>query len=90
LVLEGFKLSTKVLRKGGTFVSKVFRSSDYSSLIWVLNKFFGRVEACKPEASRNVSAEIFVVCLDYLHPDYIDERFFDAKYVFKDTEYAFS
>jgi len=54
--------------------------------MWVFNKFFTKVEATKPLASRFVSAEIFVVCLDYLAPEYIDEKLFDSKYVFKDTE----
>jgi AdoMet-dependent rRNA methyltransferase SPB1 len=34
--------------------------------------------------SRNVSAEIFVVCRDFLAPKYIDPKFLDPKHVFKD------
>jgi len=86
LVLAALKLAATVLRKGGTFVTKVFRSTDYNSLIWVLNKFFEKVEATKPAASRSQSAEIFIVCLRYIAPDYIDPKLFDSKFVFKDTE----
>lgn len=51
-----------------------------------MKKFFAKVEANKPLASRFTSAEIFVVCLDYIAPDIIDEQLFDPKIVFQDTE----
>ena len=86
LVLYSIKLAVEFLREGGWFISKVFRSVDYNSLIYVMRQLFNKVEATKPLASRSQAAEIFVICQGYKNPSFIDPKLLDPKYALKQIE----
>ncbi|KAJ6895029.1 AdoMet-dependent rRNA methyltransferase spb1 [Populus alba x Populus x berolinensis] len=86
LVIDSVRLATQFLAPKGTFVTKVFRSQDYSSVIYCLNQLFEKVEVDKPAASRSASAEIFVLGLRYKAPAKIDPRLLDVKHLFQGSD----
>lgn len=86
LVLAALKTATDHLVEGGSFCTKVYRSQDYNALVWVLQQLFEDVQAMKPNSSRSQSAEIFLVCMKYTAPKYIDPKLLDPNHVFKAVE----
>uniref|UniRef100_A0A8V0X3S8 Putative tRNA (cytidine(32)/guanosine(34)-2'-O)-methyltransferase n=1 Tax=Gallus gallus TaxID=9031 RepID=A0A8V0X3S8_CHICK len=68
LLLAALNITTHVLKKGGTFVAKIFRGKDSPLLYSQLRLFFTDVTCAKPRSSRNSSIEAFVVCRNYSPP----------------------
>jgi AdoMet-dependent rRNA methyltransferase SPB1 len=86
LAVHALRCATQHLKRGGAFVTKIYRSRDSASFQWVVNQLFKEVTVFKPKASRQQSAEIFYVCLEYLKPDKIDPRLLDPKHIFEFVE----
>ncbi|XP_076812382.1 tRNA (cytidine(32)/guanosine(34)-2'-O)-methyltransferase-like [Clavelina lepadiformis] len=69
LLLAALNITTHILKKGGTFVAKIFRGKDVTLLYSQLQLFFDSVTCAKPRSSRNSSIEAFMVCESYNPPD---------------------
>jgi 23S rRNA (uridine2552-2'-O)-methyltransferase len=68
LTRNALDLSRKILKKGGKAVFKVFQGDMLNELIVELKKEFKKVIITKPNASRQVSSEIYLICIDYKPP----------------------
>ena len=66
LTRTALKLSNKILKTGGNAVLKVFQGDMLNELIVELKKEFKKVIRTKPNASRQVSSEIYLICIGKL------------------------
>ena len=65
LTRNALRLSSIILKKRGKIVFKVFQGDMLNELIVELKKMFKKVILTKPNASRQVSSEIYLICIDY-------------------------
>jgi len=72
LLLAALGITLQLLRPGGTFVAKIFRSLETSLLYAQLKLFFADVYCAKPSSSRHASVEAFVVARGYRLPEGFD------------------
>lgn len=63
LCIHSLRICYRFLKKGGNFVTKIFRSKEYRNVMYVCKQMFEKVYAVKPKASRESSAEIYIVCI---------------------------
>lgn len=67
LVEEAFIFAKEVLKPSGHFVAKVLRGGTETNLLKELKKDFAKVVHFKPKSSRQDSAEMYVICLNFRH-----------------------
>ncbi len=65
LIEAAMDFAIKVLKPGGTFVSKAFQGGETSGLLALLNRNFERVRHVKPKASRAESSELYLLATDF-------------------------
>jgi 23S rRNA (uridine2552-2'-O)-methyltransferase len=57
-------VARKFLRKDGHFVCKLFHSDDFAKLREEIKKSFAKCEVMKPDSTRKISKEIFLIGLN--------------------------
>ncbi len=70
LTESAFEIASKVLKKGGSFVAKVFQGEDLYGVMKRLKSSFGKVSLYKPDACRDRSFETYIVATNF-KPDKI-------------------
>lgn len=54
-----------VLRPGGHFLGKIFQGSEFHDLLVRVKRLFRRVKVVKPDASKKMSKEIYILGMEY-------------------------
>ncbi len=58
-------MARQVLRKNGTFLTKVFQGEGFDTYLKDMRSSFGRVQTRKPKASRPRSREVYLLARDF-------------------------
>lgn len=58
-----FAAAQKYLKKNGFFICKLFHSDDFTQMRELIKKDFHKFEAVKPDSTRKISKEIFLIGL---------------------------
>jgi 23S rRNA (uridine2552-2'-O)-methyltransferase len=66
LVADVFDFSMKLLCKGGSFTTKLFQGVGVEELIKAVKPYFSTVRRFSPDASRNSSSEVYLVCRNFM------------------------
>ncbi|WP_421694362.1 RlmE family RNA methyltransferase [Aestuariivirga sp.] len=65
LAEAGYEFAKQVLRPGGTYLAKVLRGGTEGEMLKMMKKDFTSVRHVKPMASRDDSAELFVLAMGF-------------------------
>ncbi len=65
LAEAGYDFARTILKPGGTYLAKVLRGGTEGALLTMMKKDFATVRHVKPMASRDDSAELFVLALGF-------------------------
>ena len=66
LVADVFDFSLPLLKKGGAFTAKLFQGIGVQELINAVKPHFSTVRRYSPDASRNSSSEVYLVCRNHM------------------------
>jgi 23S rRNA (uridine2552-2'-O)-methyltransferase len=65
LSLTALQISTKILKRGGKAVFKIFEGKNSNNVKQEASKVFLKVTTSKPKASRQKSSEFYLVCSSF-------------------------
>lgn len=65
LVEDAYIFAQEFLAEGGTFVAKIFHGADEKKFVDELRKNFAKVSYFKPDSSRSMSVEIYIIAIGF-------------------------
>jgi len=65
LASQSLRIAASILRSGGNFFVKVFQGSMLNAFVDEAKQYFSFVKLVKPKASRQKSAELYVLGMNY-------------------------